>query len=262
MLLETILRNVLSNAVRYTDRGRIFVGCRQMDGYARIDVIDTGRGIARRELERVFEEFYQVGNPERDRAKGLGLGLAIVKRIAALIRCEVGIDSKLGRGTRVSVRVPLTEAPPAAAPMAGGVAEAAIRPGVVFVIDDELSIRRAMGALLMSWGHRVVVAGSGPEILGVAAESPLKPDLVICDLRLRERENGIQLMNRLRCEYNDEIPGILMTGDTAPERLAEARQSGYLVLHKPASSAKLRAAMTMLLARRAASDAGEREPAV
>lgn len=250
VLLETILRNVISNAVRYTDRGRILVGCRRTRDGVRIEVIDTGRGIARRDLERIFEEFYQVGNPERDRAKGLGLGLAIVKRIAALIRCEVDISSKLGHGTRVSVRVPRIAALPATTPVVRAAAEPMPKPGVIFVIDDELSIRRAMGALLMSWGHRVIVAGSGPEILAVAAESPLRPDLVISDLRLRERENGIQLMDRLRYEYNDDIPGILMTGDTAPERLTEARESGYLILHKPVSSAKLRAAMTTLLAQR------------
>ena len=261
VLFETILRNLISNAVRYTDRGRILVGCRRSTGFARVEVIDTGRGIAKRDLERVFEEFYQVGNPERDRANGLGLGLAIVRRISALIRCEVDIESKVGHGTRVSVRAPRAVGALALAPVTGNVSEPAAKPGVIFVIDDELSIRRAMGALLMSWGHRVIVAGSGPEILAVAAESPLRPDLVISDLRLRESENGIALMDRLRSEYNDEIPGILMTGDTAPARLAEARESGYLILHKPVSSAKLRAAMATLLAQRSAAGVSETEMA-
>ena len=190
-----------------------------------------------------------------------GITTLPVLSFSTLIRCEVDIESKVGHGTRVSVRAPRAVGALALAPVTGNVSEPAAKPGVIFVIDDELSIRRAMGALLMSWGHRVIVAGSGPEILAVAAESPLRPDLVISDLRLRESENGIALMDRLRSEYNDEIPGILMTGDTAPARLAEARESGYLILHKPVSSAKLRAAMATLLAQRSAAGVSEAEMA-
>ncbi len=242
VLLENILRNIVSNALRYTDSGRILVGVRR-GPRVRIEILDTGRGIAEENLGRVFDEFYQVGNPERDRGKGLGLGLAIVRRTAALIDCRVEIRSRLGRGTRVSLFVPraneLEEDDLAAeAPVAAGA-----RPGLIFLIDDEAPIREAMTTLIDGWGHRTIAAESGARMLELAAACPDRPDLVIADFRLRDGENGIELIKRLKMEYNEDIPGILLTGDTGPRRLREAGESGFLLLHKPISGGKLRAAI-------------------
>ena len=242
VLLENILRNLVANAVRYTRRGRILIGCRR-GARLRIEVIDTGIGIAPEHLKKVFEEFYQVGNSERDRSQGLGLGLAIVKRTAALLDCDIEVESELGRGTHVKLSAPL--ALPRATPGAPPLPEAAatFRPGLIFMVDDDRTIREAMSSLLRGWGHKVVTAETGDEILRRAAESGDRPDLLICDYRLRNDENGVELMQRLQSEYNFDIPGILLTGDTASGRLAEAQASGFLVMHKPVSSARLLAAI-------------------
>lgn len=248
VLLENILRNLVANAVRYTPRGRILIGCRR-GRRVRIEVIDTGIGIAREHLEKVFDEFYQVGNSERDRSQGLGLGLAIVKRTAALLDCDIEMESEFGRGTRVKLYAPLAPdaTPPGASPAPPPVA--AFRPGLIFVVDDERTIREAMSSLLCGWGHRVVTAESGEDILRLAAESAERPDLILCDYRLRNGENGVELMRRLQSEYNIDIPGILLTGDTGADRLAEAQASGFTVMHKPVSSARLLAEIDDALAK-------------
>ena len=247
VLLENILRNLVSNAVRYTRKGRILIGCRR-GPRVRIEVIDTGVGIAPEHLGKVFEEFYQVGNSERDRRQGLGLGLAIVKRTAALLDCDIEVESELGRGTHVKLYAPLAPArktPGAASKPVQGVAP---RSGLIFVVDDDKTIREAMSSLLRGWGHEVVTAETGEQILRLAAGRDDRPDLIICDYRLRNDENGVELMQRLQSEYNADIPGILLTGDTAAGRLAEAQASGFIIMHKPVSSPRLLAAIQAAMA--------------
>jgi len=114
-------------------------------------------------------------------------------------------------------------------------------------VDDEAAIQKAMDSLLSSWGHEVIAAGSCDEMLGRLAACPTRPDLIICDYRLRDGENGIDAIARLQSEYNDDIPAILITGDTAPDRLKEAQASGLLLLHKPVANSKLRAAIGNLM---------------
>jgi signal transduction histidine kinase/CheY-like chemotaxis protein len=251
ILFERILRNLVANAVRYTERGRIVVGCRRRGARLRVQVWDTGVGIPAHQRERVFQEYFQLANPERDRAKGLGLGLAIVRRLADLLGCELSLRSELGKGSCFEVAVPLSgDTQPANEPAAAAAADftGALARGLVVVIDDELAIREAMSSLLSSWGHDVIAVGSGDEALARLSTSPVRPDLLICDYRLRDGENGIEVIDRLRCEYNDTIAAILVTGDTAPDRLAEAQASGLLLLHKPVSNGKLRAAIVNLIA--------------
>ena len=249
ILLERVLRNLVSNAVRYTERGRVVVGCRRGTRLG-IEVWDTGPGIPAEERGRVFQEFYQLGNPERDRSKGLGLGLAIVQRLTALLGSPLSLRSTVGRGSVFAVSVPITEA---AGPEAMAVAlpESAAH-GLVLLIDDEAAIQEAMRSLLTGWGYTVLVAGSGDEMLARIATWPDRPNLIISDYRLRGDENGIAVIRRLQSEYNDDIPAMLITGDTAPDRLREAEESGFLLLHKPIHNSRLRAAITNLLARVAA----------
>jgi len=128
-------------------------------------------------------------------------------------------------------------------------APAATPCGLILVVDDEAPIRDAMHSLLAGWGHRVVVAGSGAEMLALAAASTRRPDLIICDYRLRAGENGIDVVERLRAEFNADIPALLITGDTAPARLLEAQGSGLALLHKPVANARLRAAIGHLIGR-------------
>jgi CheY-like chemotaxis protein len=127
------------------------------------------------------------------------------------------------------------------------------RSGLILVVDDEGAIQIAMKALLQSWGYSVIVAGSGDEMLARIAAHREVPRLIICDYRLRENEIGSTVIERLRNEYNDEIPGMLITGDTAPDRLKEAQASGYLLLHKPVPNSRLREAIAQLIETRSIS---------
>jgi signal transduction histidine kinase/ActR/RegA family two-component response regulator len=247
MLCERILRNIVANAVAYTDRGKILVGCRR-GNTLRLQVWDTGRGIAEDEQQRVFHEFYQIGNPERDRTRGVGLGLAIVKRLTTLLDQRLDMKSVPGKGTCFSIEIPhATALARTQIGTAPAVASTAHGSGLILVIDDEGAIQVAMKTLLQSWGYSVIVAGSGAEILEKIATHPEVPNLIVCDYRLRENETGTAVLERLRSEYNDDIPGMLITGDTAPDRLKEAQASGYLLLHKPVPNDILRDAIDRLI---------------
>jgi two-component system, sensor histidine kinase len=248
-LLERVLRNLLSNAVRYTDQGRVLVGCRSNGRSIRIEVWDTGRGIPIDEQEKVFQEFYQLGNAERDRSKGLGLGLAIVKRLTVLLGSPLTLRSWPGKGSMFGVAVPVA-APSAVETEAEPLLELGIGArGLVLVIDDEVAIQEAIQSLLPSWGYEVIAAGSIEEMLQYTASLTKPPDLIISDYRLRGGEDGIAAIQRLQSEFNADIPGMLITGDTAPDRLAEAQESGFVLLHKPVPNSKLRAAIGNLVRR-------------
>lgn len=246
VLLERIVRNLVANAVRYTDAGRVVVGCRRRGGRVGIQVWDTGPGIPADQIGRIFEEYYQIGNPERDRAKGLGLGLAIVRRLADLLGCEIKVRSKVGSGSCFEIAVPVSERETSRLADTDESSQGALARSMVVVVDDELPIREGMATLLGGWGHEVIAAASGDEAMRLLASHPRRPDLIICDYRLRNGENGIAVIEALQGEYNHAIPALLVTGDTAPDRLAEAHASGLLLLHKPVSNSKLRAAIANL----------------
>jgi signal transduction histidine kinase/CheY-like chemotaxis protein len=244
-LLERILRNLIANAVRYTDRGKIVVGARQ-GGIVRLQVWDTGRGIPLEAQEAVFQEFFQLHNPERDREQGLGLGLAIVRRLTRLLDHPMAMRSIPGQGTMFSLSIP--GAPAIERPaVTAAIPHVTPRRGLIIVIDDEKAIQLALRSLLESWGHTVMTAGSGTDMMALLAECPACPDLVICDYRLRDGENGISVIRQLQADYNEAFPALLITGDTAADRLAEAHQSGLKLLHKPVANARLQAAIEELL---------------
>jgi two-component system, sensor histidine kinase len=249
VLLERILRNLVANAVRYTGHGRVLVGCRRRGAAISIQVLDTGPGIPPDQQDRIFQEYYQLGNPERDRTKGLGLGLAIVRRLGDLLGCEMTLRSRMGHGSCFEVSVPMATGGIPASKDTLEAISGAFAHGFIVVIDDELAIRNAMAALLAGWGHETVVVGSGDEAIRQLSIREQRPDLIICDYRLRDGENGIRVIERLRAEYNEAIPAMLITGDTAPDRLAEAKASSLLLLHKPVSNGKLRAAIVHLIAK-------------
>lgn len=248
VLLERIVRNLVSNAVRYTDRGRVLVGCRRAGAALVVQVWDTGVGIPTAERERIFQEYYQIDNPERDRAKGLGLGLAIVRRLAALLGAELTLRSETGKGSCFTIAVPRAQASATPSEAAERPLERAPSGRLIVVVDDEAPIREGMAKLLASWGYDVVAEGSGDEAIAQLATRPIRPDLFICDYRLRGGENGLDLIERLRGEYNAAVAAILLTGDTAPEVLSAARTRGLIVLHKPAPLGKLRAAIANAIA--------------
>jgi signal transduction histidine kinase/CheY-like chemotaxis protein len=250
LLIERVVRNIVANAIAYTDQGRVLVGCRRRGRTLRVQVWDTGRGIPESEQGRIFTEFYQVANPERDRSKGVGLGLAIVKRLTALLAHPLTLKSWPDKGSVFTLDLPFSDAAVSAASVGYEEAGELAASGLILVVDDEATIQMAMKSLLEGWGFKAIVAGSCDEILPLLAHCPDRPGLIVCDYRLRAHEDGIRVIERLRSEYNDdEIPGMLITGDTAPDRLKEAQESGLLLLHKPVSNSRLRAAITHLMAR-------------
>jgi two-component system, sensor histidine kinase len=242
-LLERILRNLIENALRYTRAGRILVGCRRRGGALAISVSDTGIGIPDDQGEAIFEEFRQAergegqgGHAEGEGGQGLGLGLAIVRRLALLLGHEVRLRSRPGRGSEFTVEVPLAAAGTvrrderADARGDGG--------GLALVIDDEAIILDGMRLLLEGWGYGVMTAMSCEEALDLLAAGG-RPDVILADYRLREGGTGTEAIHRLRSVCGP-VPGIVLTGDTAPERGAEARRQGFLLLHKPVAPDDLR----------------------
>ncbi|UEM23115.1 PAS domain S-box protein [Skermanella mucosa] len=246
-LLERIVQNLVSNAIRYTDHGKILVGCRARGQTLRIEVWDTGIGIPPDRLDDIFQEFYQVGNVERDRSQGLGLGLAIVQRLSSLLSHPVKVHSVPGRGSVFRVDVPLVGYNThhnIGFVGAGRSTQDEGHKGLVVIIDDEAIILRGLQVVVEGWGYEVVIAASEAEAMDLLSELDRAPDIIISDYRLRAGRTGIEAIRHIRARYgNRPIPSLLITGDTAPERLQEAEASGYRLLHKPVSSSTLRDAL-------------------
>lgn len=245
-LLERIIRNFISNAVRYTESGGVLVGCRPRGQNLEIQVWDMGPGIPTESKREIFQEFYQLNNPERDRNKGLGLGLAIVDRLSRLLGYIIRVESRLGRGTMFSVLVPMETNVQISTQLPALKIATVFPDAKIIVIDDELINAEAMQTLLEEWGCKVVIASSLKDAV-VKLEQTWMPDLIISDYHLREKETGTEVINGLRRHFNVSLPGILITGDTTPMVLKEAEAGGFRLLHKPALPAKLRALMAFVL---------------
>jgi CheY-like chemotaxis protein len=240
----------VNNAVRYTDHGGVLIALRRRGAALQFQVWDTGIGIPPERHADVFNEFVQLHNPERDRSQGLGLGLAIVRRMAELLGAVVALRSVPGRGSVFTVTLPDAgpgePLPAAAAPAAPAAVTA---PGLwVLVVDDDADIRSATQVLLQGWGCEVMAAAAVDALMPQLATRARVPDLIISDYRLGGDDDGLAAIARLQGEYNEDIPAILVTGDTAPERLLDAQRSGLALLHKPVTPEALRAVMAQVLA--------------
>jgi two-component system, sensor histidine kinase len=244
-LLERVLSNLVHNAIRYTQEGGIVVVVRQHQGQDSIEVWDTGVGIAEDELPKVFDEFYQVTNPGRDRSRGLGMGLAIVKRLVLLMGHSLEVRSRPGHGTMFRILLKPTEM----ADMDNMVLGADTVPSPIeedrtlLLIDDEESIRAGMQALLQSWGYKVLTAGNIADACVEVRRHAEVIDLVISDLRLANKEDGIDAIEQVRRAYGAPLPALLVTGDTSPEQVKRAHDSGHQVLFKPVRTRDLHAAL-------------------
>jgi signal transduction histidine kinase/CheY-like chemotaxis protein len=246
ILLERILLNLVSNAIRYTAVGGVVVGCRRRGETVRVEVWDSGPGIPEEQRQNIFGEFFSLAG--RNTHGGLGLGLAIVDRLCGLLGHPIELASTVGRGSRFSITVPLAasqatfvevpDTPPMATDASSG--------KLVVVIDDDPLVLDGMGGLLRNWGCRVVTAASPDAILARLAGQDV-PDLIISDYRLADGHSGIKAIDDLRASFGAPIPAFLISGDTAPERLREARESGHYLLHKPVRPMKLRAMLSQLL---------------
>ncbi|HET6971853.1 MAG TPA: hybrid sensor histidine kinase/response regulator [Phenylobacterium sp.] len=245
-LLERILSNLIANAINHSSAGGVLVGCRRAGGgQVRFEVWDTGPGIAAADQRRIFDDYVQLANPERDRRKGLGLGLAIVRRTAALLGAEVTLRSRVGRGSVFAIALP------AAAPASQRATEPAAPAAdllanlPVLVIDDEETVREALSDLLGRWGAKVSTAPDAEAALArLRAGERYRAALV--DYRLREGRTGLEAISALRAAQSEPLACCLVTGDIDPALLTEARRRGLPVLHKPVQPAKLRAVLNHL----------------
>lgn len=232
VLLERVLRNLLVNAINYTDSGTISIDCEAVDDSIEIRVSDTGIGIPKSETEAIFSEYYQLNNPERDRNKGLGLGLAIVRRLCHLMQIPISVKSTIGQGTVFCLKIANGD---------HGQIDETRMPGdnakidnlAVLVIDDEQSVLRGMGEILSGWGCQVVLSESAAAAVSEIARLDFVPDIIFSDYRLRENKTGVEAVDSIYEELNLSVPAVIITGDTSPELLKEAVSRGFHLLHKP-----------------------------
>ncbi|MBI2747707.1 MAG: response regulator [Burkholderiales bacterium] len=242
-LLHRILLNLISNALRYTGNGGVLVGCRRSrsGSHLWIEVWDTGVGIAPEHQQDIFREFYQIGNPERDRSKGLGLGLNIVDRTARLLGHPLQLCSVPGHGTRFRIELPLAQPGDLQSLLAAAdpLPVDDVRGLRILVIEDDRQSAQALRGLLDSWGCVVAVVEGLQGALTVV-DGGFVPDLVLSDFRLRAGESGMQTLEHLRTTLVRSLPACLMSGDTDPELIQSCRDAGLPLLHKPVRPAKLR----------------------
>ena len=245
-LLFRCLSNLVHNAIQHSHGSKILIGVRRFGKKKVIVVADNGCGISSAEQAHIFEEFYQLHNPERDRNKGLGLGLAIVERTLKLLEHPLTLISKEKIGTRFNIELPAATAQIAPQPIQATTAKLHFNRQKVLVIDDEQDIRDAMTILLTQWNLEVRTVADKPSLLKLI-DTEYTPDVVISDYRLPDKVTGSELIQALNQARQIKIPAMLITGDTDPSRIAEARSTGLVLLHKPIQPAKLRIAMAHLL---------------
>jgi CheY-like chemotaxis protein len=248
-LLHRIMLNLVSNAIRYTRTGGVLVACRRAGNHARLEVWDTGYGIAAEDLEEVFHEFVQLDNRDDHSKKGLGLGLSIVERTARLLDHRLRVRSVPGRGSCFSLNVPIADPAAATAPAA----EAPIpsdRDGfagsTVLVVEDDALARRALVDLLRSWRCFVREASTAEEAQQSLADG-CRPDLIASDYRLSDRASGIDVIARIRATLGREVPAFIVSGDMGADVVAAAKAAGLLLLRKPVKAARLRRVLDLLL---------------
>jgi two-component system, sensor histidine kinase len=223
-LLELIVRNYVENAIKYTPEGRVLIGCRKQGGQIRIEVHDTGIGIPASAQETVFQEFYQLGNPERDKAKGLGLGLYIAHSLGKLLNHDIGVNSTVGKGSMF----------------------------YVMLIDDDDLVRASVTEMLSRWQCSTIAAEDAETALRILMARGRMPDAIVADYRLRNKSTGVQAIQSLQAQLGN-VPAVILTGDTAPSRIQEARNSGFLILHKPLSGVQLRSTLSELMSAKVSS---------
>lgn len=247
-LLHSIIANFVSNAIRYTEQGKVLLGVRRRGDFIEIQVLDTGIGIAAEQSQLIFSEFYQIGNAARRREHGLGLGLAIVKRTADLLKLRIGLRSVLGKGSVFSVWLPVAHRVSLASPPLAHVPAAIAATKTVLVVDDDTGVLDSMQLLLTSWGHKVVTANSLDSAVqalqSYQAENTHAPiDLILSDFRLAENVTGIDVVQALRLASAYAIPAVLITGDTSVDSINRISHANLRILHKPLAPEALMAVL-------------------
>jgi two-component system CheB/CheR fusion protein len=244
-LLDQMLRNLISNALKYTPKGCILVGCRRRNGLLSIEIWDTGIGIAEADQAAIFEEYHQIGNAARERSRGMGLGLSIVQRLGDLLHHRVRVLSRLSRGSVFAIEVPmpvervkakLGVVEGADSADAGGAAQ---RTGKILVIEDDPEVRDLLTLLLEDAGHRVALASDGAAALDFLGRSGLRPDVVLADYNLPNGVTGLQAVLSIRERLHQPIPAIILTGDISTETLRAVAAQNCTQLNKPVKAPHL-----------------------
>ncbi|KAF0225219.1 MAG: two-component system chemotaxis family CheB/CheR fusion [Rhodospirillaceae bacterium] len=251
-LLEQMLRNLLSNALKYTRSGTILLGCRRRRGLLRLEVWDTGIGIPAGELEAVFNEYHQLDNSARERSRGLGLGLSIVQRLGALLGHRVEVRSRLGMGSMFAIEIAMPSNTVAAArPIDGGhrPSDGVPRTGLILVVEDDPELRQLLNDVLTEIGHRTVSAADGMAALELLAAEPQSPDLILSDYNLPGGMDGLAFTTQARARLRRPIPALILTGDISTKAARDIALGDCAQLNKPVKIKELRQALDRLLPR-------------
>ena len=252
-LLEQMIRNLLSNALKYTKRGKVLLGCRRRKEMLSIEIWDTGVGIANEELQSIFEEYHQLDNAAGEPDRGLGLGLAIVQRLGNLLGHRVSVRSRPGKGSVFAIEVMLPSR--GNAPRLGlhlrskddEIVEGVHRTGAILVIEDDPGLRVSLKLVLKDEGHHAVTAADGIAALELVAQGTVRPDLILTDYHLPKGMNGPQVAAKLREKLHHQIPVIILTGDISTRTLREIAKHDCVRLNKPAKSRELTQVIQRLL---------------
>ncbi len=249
-----MLRNLLTNAIKYTRSGKVLLGCRRRAGCLSIEIWDTGIGIPEAELQTIFEEYHQLDNAARERSRGLGLGLSIVKRLVSLLGYKVHVRSRLGRGSVFAIEIALPadgiESPISVAPDVTDMAPTAAfgaKNCAILVVEDDPDVRELLALLLDAEGHHVTTAFDGPAALELVGKGTLKPDLVIADYNLPNGMDGLQIAAGLRSVLNHFVPVVILTGDISTSTLTEIARNDCVHLSKPVKLKKMMSVIETLL---------------
>jgi two-component system CheB/CheR fusion protein len=242
-LLEQMLRNLITNALKYTKTGKVLLGCRRHGGLVSVWVLDTGVGIPAEELAAIFEEYHQVDNAARERARGLGLGLSIVQRLGALLKVKVRVAYNLGRGSTFAIDLPRAE-PVLAASSTDSTAAAAgesvpRQRGSILIVEDDPEVRDLLALALREAGHRVFAFADGLAALDAVHDQRLGPDVIVADYNLPGGMHGVRLAAKLRLARATKTPTIILTGDISKETLRTIDAADCVSLHKPVKLATL-----------------------
>lgn len=248
-LLEQMVRNLLGNAIKYTHRGKIMLGCRRRSGQLRIEVWDTGIGIEPDQLHAIFEEFHQVDNPARMRSQGLGLGLAIVQRLGALLGHDIDVKSRPKKGSVFAITVPRDPAEalavagsalPPPPPLVLALPDAADHPRAqVMIVEDDAELRDLLVEMLRADGFLVTSAANAVEALDLIVAAAVRPEVVLTDYNLPDGGNGVDLVSALRARLGEDLPAIVLTGDISAKALAEIGKIACQHLRKPVDATQL-----------------------
>ena len=252
-LLEQMIRNLISNALKYTQHGRVLVGCRRRGEMLRIEVWDTGIGIPATELHTIFEEYHQLANSARERNLGLGLGLSIVRRLGLLLKHPVHVQSRPGKGSVFSIEVKLTpeqktlQIEKRRHDVDIQANEENVQAAMILVIEDDPEIRLSLKSLLAAEGYSVAAEADGVGALELIRQKTIRPDLILSDYNLPNGKNGLEIAMQFRVELCKPVPVVVLTGDISTRTLKDIAAHDCLLLSKPVKPAELLNAIRRLL---------------